>query len=199
MEKIESRIMVGGLELRVAAEAPPKLVGYAAKFGVWSEDLGGFREQLAPGAFDKVLQGQPDVRLLVNHEGMVLARSTKGTLTLSTDAVGLRVEAELPAHAAALAEAVKRGDMDQMSFGFRVASGGSVWNLDTDPAERTITEVEELLDVSVVNFPAYPQTEVALRALEAARGAAPAPPQPAPPLERLALEIELLDRAKALD
>lgn len=180
MEKAERRIVTGGLELRASAEGAPKLVGYAAKFGVWSDDLGGFRERLQPGAFDKVLRESQDVRLLVNHEGVPLARSTKGTLRLSADSVGLLVEADLPSHAAALVESMRRGDIDQMSFGFRTEPGGSAWDLDAEPVERTVSEVAELFDVSVVTFPAYPQTEVALRSLGEARAAVKTEPPPPP-------------------
>jgi HK97 family phage prohead protease len=166
---IERRLL--GFELRALANAAPRLVGYAAKFNVWSGDLGGFRERIQPGAFDKVLREGHDVRLLVNHEGVPLARSSKGTLRLSTDDVGLLVEAELPSHAGALVESMRRGDIDQMSFGFRVQPGGAAWDIDAEPVERTVTEIAELFDVSVVTYPAYPQTEVALRSLAQAHAA----------------------------
>jgi len=164
---IERRSM-DSMELR-AEDKPPQLVGYAAKFDAWSEDLGGFREKIAPGAFDRALNEKHDVRLLVNHEGLPLARSTAGTLKLTIDEVGLRIEAELdPANpdVQRLTSALGRGDADQMSFGFRTL--GDAWNLQADPPERTLTDVE-LLDVSAVSFPAYSQTEMALRSLEQAR------------------------------
>lgn len=189
MNREERRVMVGGMELRADADKAPRIVGYAAKFNVWSEDLGGFRERIEPGAFDRVLKEKHDVRALVNHEGIPFARSSSGTLSLSVDDVGLRVEAELPRSRTDLVEALERGDIDQMSFGFRVGPGGSAWDLESDPAERTITEVAELLDVSVVTYPAYPQTEVALRALADARAETTAP-EPQPPVERLAREIK---------
>lgn len=197
MEKTERRVMVGGLEVRAEGEQPPRLVGYAAKFGVWSDDLGGFRERIEPKAFDAVLAGSHDVRALVNHEGLPFARSTTGTLKLSVDEVGLKVEADLPRSRPDLVEALQRGDVDQMSFAFRVGAGGSSWDLETDPAERTITEVAELLDVSVVTFPAYPQTEVALRALAEAKAAQEAPPQP--PVERDSRRAGWHERAKTIE
>lgn len=169
MEPIERRIF-GLTEVR--ADGAGKLVGYAAKFDVWSDNLGGFRERIAPGAFDKVLKDSHDVRALVNHEGMPFARSSKGSLKLEADSVGLKIEADVPESWGQLREALALGNLDQMSFGFRVAPGGSLWDLDADPVERTVNEVDELLDVSVVTFPAYPQTEAALRSLEAAREAA---------------------------
>jgi HK97 family phage prohead protease len=175
MSEQERRIVVAGLEVRKAGEAALRtLVGYAAKFNVRSEDLGGWVEEIKPGAFDSVLQGRPDVRALVNHDpSMVLGRSTAGTLRLSADGVGLRAEMDLPDTQPArdIAVSVERGDVDQMSFGFRVAEGGALWDLDADPAVRTVNSIAELLDVSIVTYPAYPQTEVGLRSLKEARAA----------------------------
>jgi HK97 family phage prohead protease len=190
MSEQERRIVVAGLEVRKAGEAAAlrTLVGYAAKFNVRSEDLGGWVEEIKPGAFDSVLQGRPDVRALVNHDpNMVLGRSTAGTLRLSCDGVGLRAEMDLPDTQAArdISVSVERGDVDQMSFGFRVAEGGALWDLDSNPAVRTVSGIAELLDVSIVTYPAYPQTEVGLRSLEEARAAA----QPAP-VERLEREAQ---------
>lgn len=184
-EKTERRVAVAGLQVRAKGTegaAAKTLVGYAAKYDVWSEDLGGFRERIQPGAFDKAMAEGHDVRALVNHDSnIVLGRTTAGTLRLSTDETGLRMEVDLPETQAArdLAVSVERGDIDQMSFGFMIGPGGSSWDLEATPAERTITEVAELLDVSVVTYPAYPQTEVALRALDQAKAAAV--PAPAPP------------------
>lgn len=179
MQREERRVGFGKLEIRAKAETePPTLVGYAAKYDSWSEDLGGFKERIQPGAFDKALKEEHDVRALVNHDSnLVLGRTKAGTLRLKADDVGLRMEVDLPDTQAArdLATSVQRGDIDQMSFGFMVGAGGSLWDLEADPVERTITEVDRLLDVSVVTFPAYPQTEVALRALDQARAATPKP------------------------
>lgn len=186
MEPMERRVF-GGLEVRKNGDGPPKLTGYAAKFDVWSDDLGGFRERLAPGAFSKVLKTNPDVRALVNHEGIPFARSSNGTLSLSEDETGLRIEAEVPASFDQLVEALDRGNLDQMSFAFRVEKGGALWDLDADPAERTVNEVSELYDVSVVTFPAYPQTEAALRSLEEAKKSAEPPDPGAIPAENIRL------------
>lgn len=197
MDKTERRI-IGGLELREAGEGAPQLVGYAAKFDVWSEDLGGFREKIAPNAFDRALREAHDVRALVNHDpSLLLGRTESGTLRLSVDSVGLRMELDLPGTQVGrdTATSVGRGDMNQMSFGFRTL--GDAWNLEPTPAERTITDVE-LFDVSIVTYPAYPQTDVALRNLDAARAASrPVVPTGAP--ERAERELQVRERALALD
>lgn len=195
MNDQERRVLLAGLEVRRSAELPTKLAGYAAKFNARSEDLGGFVELIDPGAFDRALREQHDVRLLINHEGVPLARSTAGTLRLSVDEVGLRIEGDLPETQAGrdIATSVERGDITQMSFGFRTLA--DAWDFKTEPIERTLTDVE-LLDVSVVTYPAYPQTEVALRSLEAARAASGPASAPVARLERearwndLAREIE---------
>jgi phage head maturation protease len=89
--------------------------------------------------------------------------------------------------------ALKRRDVSQMSFGFSTL--GDEWRMDITPPERTLTDVE-LFDVSPVTFPAYPQTEVALRSLEQAREIVTPPqaPPPAPPVDRLERQIQALDR-----
>ncbi len=191
MEKTERRVMVGKLELREVSDKAPQLVGYAAKFGVRSENLGGFVEMIAPEAFNRALREGHDVRLLVNHEGLPLARSTAGTLKLSVDSVGLRVEADLdPANpdVQRLTSALSRGDADQMSFGFRTL--GDAWDLEAAPPERTLTDVE-LLDVSAVTYPAYPQTEVALRSLAEAQAGAAVPGPEDLPAENIRLRRRL--------
>ncbi len=190
MDQMERRVIVGNFEIRTEADGLPELVGYAAKFDVWSEDLGGFREKIAPGAFDRALREGHDVRLLVNHEGLPLARSGE-TMKLTADNVGLLVEASLdPANpdVQRLMSPLKRRDLTQMSFSFRTLA--DEWKLDVSPAERTLTDVE-LFDVSPVTFPAYPQTEVALRSLKAKMPASlPAPP----PMDRLEWQIRAIER-----
>ncbi|HEY7824806.1 MAG TPA: HK97 family phage prohead protease, partial [Acidimicrobiia bacterium] len=142
-------------------------VGYAAKFNVPSEPLP-FIERIAPGAFGKSLrQRSKDVRLYINHNSdMVLASKRSGTLRLSEDDTGLRVEADLPDTTAArdLRALMTSGVVSTMSFGFTVPRGGDKWS--GDGSERTLTGIN-LHEVSVVTgFPAYPQTEAAVRSLE---------------------------------
>ena len=145
-----------------------RLVGYASVFGPLSEDLGGFRERIAPGAFNRTLQNKSsDVRALVNHDStMVLGRRQNETLQLSVDSTGLKVTINPPStsYAADLMELVKRGDVSQMSFGFIVTPGGESWGVEDGIKIRTVSDLE-LLEVSVVSIPAYPDTTVAVRGL----------------------------------
>lgn len=146
----------------------PTIAGYAAVFDSWSCDMYGFREKIAPGAFKKTLQ-ESDVRALWNHDtGMVLGRSSAGTLVLSEDSKGLAVEIDPPDSAAGLLETMRRGDVDQMSFGFQVIK--DMWEEDrkADTVSRTLLEVR-LIEVSVVAFPAYDATSVGVRAIDQAK------------------------------
>lgn len=136
------------------------LVGYAAIFDSPSEPMP-FTEYVKRGAFSKTINDGADVRLLIDHEGVPLARSRSGTLVLEEDDKGLRVEAELDPNnpdAARIMSAMKRGDLNQMSFAFRTIKDS--WN--TDRSVRELREVQ-LFDVSVVTFPAYEETVAELR------------------------------------
>jgi HK97 family phage prohead protease len=162
MKKIERRTFtVRNIETREAEDGVMRLSGYAAVFNDPSVPLP-FSERIAPGAFRKTLSETPDVRLLINHEGLPLARTKNGTLELSEDEVGLRFDADLPdtTEARDLWTLIQRGDVDQMSFAFRVIR--QKWN--SDRTERTLTEVSLADgDVSVVTYPAYPTTTVEAR------------------------------------
>ena len=154
-----------------------RIVGHAAVFNQWSEDLGGFREQIAPGAFAQALTD--DVRALFNHDtNQVLGRNKAGTLTLLEDDRGLLSEIILPDTQLArdLEVLMKRGDINQMSFAFSIDKAGQEWvkKGEDETWERTITQVARLYDVSVVTFPAYPQTDAAVRALNDIKAAAQA-------------------------
>ncbi len=162
MKKIERRTYtVRNVETRQEDDGKMRLSGYAAVFNDASVPLP-FRERIAPGAFRKTLSETPDVRLLINHEGLPLARTKNNTLALTEDEVGLRFDAELPdtSEARDLYTLIERGDVDQMSFAFRVIR--QKWN--ADRTERTLTEVSlSDGDVSVVTYPAYPTTTVEAR------------------------------------
>jgi HK97 family phage prohead protease len=162
MKEIERRTFtVRDIETREAEDGVMRLSGYAAVFNDSSVPLP-FSERIAPGAFRKTLSETPDVRLLINHEGLPLARTKNGTLELSEDEVGLRFDAELPdtTEARDLWTLIQRGDVDQMSFAFRVIR--QKWS--ADRTERTLTEVSLADgDVSVVTYPAYPTTTVEAR------------------------------------
>jgi HK97 family phage prohead protease len=134
------------------------LHGYAAVYNVESEDLGGFRERIAPGAFSGVLDA--DVRALLNHDpNQVLGRTKSGTPWLFDEPRGLRFEVDLPDSPLGknVREAVRRKDIDEASFRFRVNQES--WQGDL----RTIESVKELKDVTVGTFGAYPAASVELR------------------------------------
>ncbi|WP_163571149.1 HK97 family phage prohead protease [Fodinicola feengrottensis] len=148
------------------------LTGYASVFGNGYDVYGGppfgWTESVDPDAFKTTLAQKPDLHLLINHEGMPLARTKSGTLQLSTDAHGLHVEANLDRNdpdVQRLQTKMQRGDMDEMSFGFRVKR--DEWN--DDETERKLTEVSlHKGDVSVVNFGANPATSAQVRSLDQA-------------------------------
>jgi hypothetical protein len=168
----ERRIMCRDVQVHTRAGEAPRITGYAALFNVLSEDLGGFREQLATGAFSDSI-GSSDVRALINHDSnLVLGRNTAGTLSMSEDATGLRVEITPPDTQVArdLVVSMQRGDVNQMSFAFTVNKEDQTWTREgTGPWLRTIKRVSRLFDVSVVTYPAYPQTSAAVRELDALR------------------------------
>jgi HK97 family phage prohead protease len=162
MKKIERRTFtVRDVEARQAEDGTMTLRGYAAVFNEASVPLP-FIETIAPGAFRKTLSETPDVRLLINHEGLPLARTKNGTLTLTEDDRGLYMDAVIADtnEGRDLYKLVERGDVDQMSFAFRVIRQ----KYNEDRSQRTLTEVSLADgDVSVVTYPAYPTTSVEAR------------------------------------
>ncbi|CAB4152433.1 COG3740 Phage head maturation protease [uncultured Caudovirales phage] len=154
------------IELRAAVDSTAQILrGYAAKFNVLSQDLGGFREMIAPGAFDAVISN--DVRALLNHDpNHVLGRTLSGTARIGIDATGLWYEVTLPDTQTGrdLAESIKRGDITQSSFAFSIAPGGDSWAADeTGAVLRTISKMGALYDVSPVTYPAYPDATIGMR------------------------------------
>ena len=146
------------IETRMEEGETMNVVGHASVYNTMSEDLGGFREIIAPGAFDDVLEN--DVRALINHDGnLILARTTSGTLKLSTDEKGLKYEFDMPetSYGKDLAISMKRGDVTQSSFAFTVENDN--WETKDGMDVRTITKVKRLFDVSPVTYPAYPDAD----------------------------------------
>lgn len=137
--------------------------GHAAVFNRASHDLGGFVTKIAPGAFSKILDTSPDVHLVWDHDmRYVLARTMNKTLELRADPVGLHVWARFAktSYAADLAELMRRGDVDQMSFACNI--GEDSWTEDKDGITRTILSVDGLFDVTVCAQGAFPQTDASL-------------------------------------
>ena len=162
--KIERR-NVRGVELRAAADAPHRIVGHAAVFNSLSEEIFGFREVIMPRAFDRALAEAHDVRALVEHMPlMLLGRTKSGTLKLSVDDVGLLAEITPPDTEAARSAVVsiERGDIDGMSFAFIPKT--TEWRLEDGVDIREVHDLD-LVDVSVVAYPAYPETNVELNGL----------------------------------
>jgi HK97 family phage prohead protease len=177
-------------ELRSTEEG--KLVGYAAVFNSLSTDLGGFKELLEPTVFDRSLREHPDVIALYGHDKLsVLGRVANGTLRVTPDGHGLRVEITPNLNTTLgrdVVEMVRRGDMAGMSFGFRPYPDGVRMDVTTSPATVTLKSVR-LLEVSVCVVPAYPATEISVRALEEARAA-----NVRPALERMRMRLQLAEK-----
>ena len=165
-------------QLRAATDATPVFTGHAAVFdsrtAIGNPLTWGFYEEIAPGAFTKTLQ-EGDARFLVDHDtSLLVARVTAGDLRLAQDKVGLAVDADLDTELSYVKDLVRNLDKRRitgMSFGFRVVQ--DEWHVETvstsdgQEAEvevRRILEVR-LFEVSAVTFPAYEETDAALRAL----------------------------------
>lgn len=124
-------------------------------------------EQVAPGAFDEC--DMTDVIMQYDHSGRVFARTKNGTLTLSTDAIGLKITADLGGTdiGRQLYQEIKGGYTDKMSFGFVVAEDQKVYTEDRETGKeictRTITKVKKLYDVSAVSIPANDMTSISAR------------------------------------
>ena len=168
------------VELRVAVKADkPVIKGYAAKFRTLSEPMpiirdgekiGTFREQLMPGCFASAIPVS-DIRSLFNHDpNLILGRTASGTLSVYEDETGLAFECDPPdtTYSRNLQISMNRGDVNQCSFGFSVAEGGDTYAKDTaypDAWIRSIHRVAKLYDTSPVTYPAYVDTQCAVRSL----------------------------------
>jgi uncharacterized protein len=154
-------------EVRAAGDDSLVIEGYAANFDT-ETDLGYFRETIARGAFDDVLED--DVRLLLNHDGAPMARTTNGTLELSVDENGLKYRAALAdtQDGRDLYKLIKRGDISQSSFAFTISD--EKWS--EDRSTRTVQKMGRLLDVSPVTYPAYATTTVSARNMATAKAEA---------------------------
>lgn len=164
-DKIEWRALnLESLEVRTEEGKPAMIIGVAAPFGKLSETLmGSFQEKIASTAFDETLND--DIRCLFNHDSnYVLGRTIAGTLRLQKDKAGLKFENDPPdtQWAKDLQVSIRRGDISQMSFAFDCLEDS--WDKSGAIPIRTLKKVR-LYDISIVTYPAYPQTKVGVRAL----------------------------------
>ena len=153
------------VEIREGDDGEIRVAGYAAVFDEETNIGGMFTEVIMRGAFTNAI-GRDDVVVLINHEGLPLARTRSGTLTLAEDERGLYMEAMLDQtdpDVRSIVPKMKRGDLDKMSFAFRPVR--QKWDDSSKMPKRMIQEAQ-LFDVSIVTTPAYDGTEIALRSLE---------------------------------
>lgn len=161
-------------EVRIVEDEkdPPRLVGYFAKFGRLSENLGGFREQIDRGFFEEAIQKSDTVDLFNHDPNYILGRKSAGTLKVWEDEVGLRFECLVPQTQIIkdlVLAPIKRGDIKGCSFGFKVKKGGDKWDENEEGVTiRTLIKggCASLVDGSQVTFPAYQDTQLALRSLD---------------------------------
>lgn len=197
MNKIERRFIPS--ELRASADEP-RISGYSIVFDSWSEDLGGFRERIAPDATIEY----DDVVAKFNHDNnFVLGRLSSGTLKLNRDERGISMENDPPdtQWARDLLVSMRRGDIKQQSFAFRVADRktGQEWEERDGMLWRTLKHIK-ISDVSVVTDPAYSKTDAQVRSLSEILEDVPATGQAAPPaqadggVENLRLLLDLKTR-----
>lgn len=185
------------IETRQEGE-PQRIVGHAAVFDTEISLYPGVREKVAKGAFvDSIVKD--DIRALFNHDpNIVLGRNKSGTLSLNEDSKGLLYEVQPPdtQQARDVMELIRRGDISQNSFGFRVIDQD--WDeLEDGTLVRTLKRVK-LFDVSPVTYPAYPTTDLKLRTEEdLRREASEALKKPTGPSVKL-LEMSLRLKEKEL-
>lgn len=169
MSEYEKRCFASEVRALTEDGQGTKIVGNGAVFNSRSENLGGFREIIMPGAFDEVLND--DVRATFNHDpNFILGRSSSGTLRIATNEQGLGYEIDAPATQTIrdlVLSPMARGDIKESSFGFRVASDGDEWLQDDEGLiVRKIYRMSKLFDIGPVVFPAYQAASSAKRSME---------------------------------
>jgi HK97 family phage prohead protease len=156
MNELERRDLSTDVRALIGKDGEPHIVGKSPVFSSLSEDLGGWREIIAPEAFDEVLP-TADIRGRYDHD-LVLGRTTNGTLALSREADGIAYDITINKNdqeAMAAYARVARGDVNGAMF--MVAEGGDKWEKRPDGmVVRTVVKAAALLDVGPVPYPAYP-------------------------------------------
>jgi HK97 family phage prohead protease len=169
IDEIESAVPLLAVESRSEDDGSEReyVVGYAAKFGVLSLDLGDFVERIDPGAFGLVAERRGrrkplETRALWNHDPNYPLARYPGTLRMTVDEVGLRYEFPVPdtSYGRDIASNIRAGIVKGSSFSFTVPSGGDSWAVEDGRSVRTIQRIDSLLDVGPVTFPAYPDADV---------------------------------------
>lgn len=174
MDNFERRFITAetaGIELRTGDDGSFGIRGIGAVIGPLSQDLGGFKERNAEGAFDEALKTS-DVRGLFNHDpNYVLGRMGK-TMRVSADERGMHYDIpSLPESRADVREAIERGDVEGSSYSFTLREGGDRWDEEDGVLVRTILPggVARIYDLGPVTFPAFRSTTVSKRALDVVR------------------------------
>jgi HK97 family phage prohead protease len=169
IDEVESAVPLLSVESRSEDDGGEReyIVGYAAKFGVTSLDLGDFIERIDPGAFSIVSERRGrkrplETRALWNHDPNFPLARYPGTLSMRVDEVGLRYEFPVPdtTYGRDIATNIRAGIVKGSSFSFTVPSGGDSWAIEDGRSVRTINRIDSLLDVGPVTFPAYPDADV---------------------------------------
>ena len=168
IDEIESAVPLLAVESRSEDGSEREwIVGYAAKFGVNSLDLGDFVERIDPGAFGIVAERRGrkkplETRALWNHDANYPLARYPGTLKMTVDEIGLRYEFPVPdtTYGRDIASNIRAGIVKGSSFSFTVPSGGDSWAVEDGRSVRTIQKIDTLLDVGPVTFPAYPDADV---------------------------------------
>ncbi len=171
IDEVESAVPLLAVESRSEDDGSEReyIVGYAAKFGVLSLDLGDFVERIDPGAFGIVAERRGrrrplETRALWNHDANFPLARYPGTLSMSVDEVGLRYEFPVPdtTYGRDIASNIRAGIVKGSSFSFTVPSGGDSWAVEDGRSVRTIQRVDSLIDLGPVCFPAYPDADVTI-------------------------------------
>jgi HK97 family phage prohead protease len=169
IDEVESAVPLLTVESRSEDDGNEReyVVGYAAKFGVLSLDLGDFVERIDPGAFGLVAERRGrrkplETRALWNHDPNYPLARYPGTLRMTVDEVGLRYEFPVPdtTYGRDIASNIRAQIVKGSSFSFTVPSGGDSWAVEDGRSVRTIQRIDSLLDVGPVTFPAYPDADV---------------------------------------
>lgn len=169
MPKFERRL----IELKATENTDNIMIveGYAITFdqpATHSYGAHKFTETIKRGALDKTDMKEVPLRYNHNDNVMVMARTKNGSLRLSVDDKGLKIEAELidTQSNRDLYKGIQKGLIDKMSFAFTVADRGDKWSFGEKETTREVTNIAKLYDVSVVDAPFYDSTSVYARSLE---------------------------------